>query len=124
MELVSTLICEDVLGNPAGRLSLYNVFGDLTADRFPASVRRLHVVTTWYSPSQTRSVIQVSIVSPGGEVIGTAISPATVASGYYTQISRFQDLIFPEPGEYRIQVQRDDRVICDWPLTVSGPEGE
>lgn len=120
--LIAVMICEDVLMNPSGRLSLYNVFQDLTADRFPAAFPRLHVVTTWHNPSpeQVQAVIQVGIVAPDGTPVGNAAATITVAPGaYHTQISRFRDLVLPTPGDYRIQVQRGSRQMCDLPLVVA-----
>lgn len=128
ISLVATIICEDVLANPSGRLTLYNVFHDLTADRFPALFPRLHVVTSWYAQyAQEREqteVIQVAVVAPDGTVIGGAAATIVVNPGaYHTQISRFQGLVLPVPGEYRVQVQQGSRLVGNLPLVVVGPEG-
>ena len=126
-DLIAVVVCEDVLANPSGRLTLYNLFQDLTADLFPAVFPRLHVVTTWYNPmpEPARAVIQAGIVAPDGTAIGNAAATITVApNAYHTQISRFQGLIFPVPGDYRVQVQRGSRQVCDLPLVVVAPEEE
>ena len=48
--LLSTLICEDLLTNPDGALSLYRaVFKRQISAVFPAQLRCLYVVTIWLS---------------------------------------------------------------------------
>lgn len=124
-DLIAVVICEDVLVNPSGRLTLYNIFQDLATDRFPAALPRLHVTTTWYNslPEQVQTVVQVGIVAPDGTLVGNAAVTITVAPGaYHTQISRFRDLVFPIPGNYQIQVQRGSRQMCNLPLMVAALE--
>ena len=71
LRLVSTTICDDVLQNPAGRLTLHAIFRDLHADAYPAEVVRLHAVTTWFNGAQAaREVIErVAITAPDGELV-------------------------------------------------------
>ncbi len=125
-EPVSVVVCEDVLANPSGRLTLYNLFRDLTADGFPATLPRLHVVTTWYNPQKDdgRALIRVAILAPDGSLVGDATATISVALGaYHTQVSRFRDLVLPEPGTYRVQVAQESRIVSDLPLTVIGTGG-
>lgn len=121
MNLVSTVVCEDVLANPAGRLTLYNTFRDLEADAFPARLTRFHVVTTWYNPEAVAAagVVRVAITAAGELLIGDAVAEVGVPpGGYHTQVSRFRDLLLPGPGPYRVQVQVGARVLSDLPLWV------
>lgn len=123
--LISTVICDDVMENAAGRLSLYAIFRDLWADKYPASVVRLHVVNTWFNAGDTnREIVErVAIVSPDGEtIVGEAAGTLVVLAGkYYTQINRFRSLVFPTPGVYRVQVQQDSELLRDIPLLLEGP---
>jgi hypothetical protein len=124
LALASVLLCEDVLMNPAGRLTLYNTYLDLGAADFPAVVVRLHVVTTWYNPGDALAefVVQVAIITPGDEetLVGDAAVTVQVAPGaYHTQVSRFRDLVLPFPGAYRVQVRTGTEVVSDLPLIVT-----
>jgi hypothetical protein len=126
-DLISLLVCEDVLLNPAGRLTLYNVFRDVTADRFPAFAPRFHVVSTWFNPGESPmdAVAQVSVVGPDGAVVGDAVSSMTIQPGaYYSWVARFRGLVFPEPGTYRVQVQCAGRQMSELLIIVKGEEEE
>ena len=128
LQLVSSVICDDVLLNAANRLSLYAVFRDLWADGFPARVVRLHVVTTWYNGDDVPGELieRVTIATPDGEtLVGESVTTVSVdAEAYHTQVSRFRDLTFPHPGAYRVQVQAGPRRRVDLPLVVVGPDPE
>ncbi|MGC8946368.1 MAG: DUF6941 family protein [Anaerolineae bacterium] len=121
-KLIAAIVCEDVLANPSGRLTLHNIFQDLTASGFPAAIERLHVVTVWHNPNEQEehTVLQVAIVSADGTPIGIAAVSFTIAPGaYHTQISRFQGLVLPGPGKYQVQVQRGSQMVCDLSLMVT-----
>jgi len=127
LSLVSVVICDDVLVNAAGRITLYAIFRDLWADTYPAEVVRLHITTTWLNTSQAdREVVErVVILSDGGDLVADAASTFTVCAGaYHSQISRFRALVFPEPGTYRVQVQAGPEVVADLPLFLVAPPTE
>ena len=127
LHLTSVVVCDDVLANGSGRLALYAVFRDLYADRFPAEVVRLHVVTTWLNqgPLDETVVERVAVLGPDEALIGDGAASFTVRAGrYHTQVSRFRDLVFPAPGAYRVAVQRGAEVAADLPLFLIAPEDE
>ena len=125
LQLVSVVVCDDVLVNVAGRVTLYSIFRDLFADAYPAGVVRLHVVTTWlnsaHADREVEVVERVAILSPDGvELVADAAATFTIAAGmYHSQISRFRDIVFPEPGTYRVQVQAGPEVVADLPLFLT-----
>jgi hypothetical protein len=124
MKLVSTIVCEDVLANPAGRLTLYNLFQDLEATSFPASLPRLHVVSTWHNPgeSSAQALVRVVVLAPDESLVGDAVATVSAAAGaYHTHISRFRELVLPSPGTYRVQIVHADQVVSDLPLAVIEP---
>ena len=127
LNLVSVVICDDVLVNVADRITLYSVFRDLYADGYPAQVVRLHVVTTWLNETSgaQQAVERVVILSPDGELVADVAAQFTLRPDtYHTQISRFRNLIFPVPGLYRVQVQRETEVVADLPLFLMAPPAE
>jgi hypothetical protein len=124
LKLISTVICDDVLRNPGGWLSLYSLFREVYADAYPTTLVRMHVVTTWLSESaQTHQVIQrVAILSPQGELVADQAATVDVGPGaYHTQITRFLDTVFLAAGTYRVQVQAGTDVVADLPLFLMTP---
>jgi hypothetical protein len=124
MKLISTVICDDVLRNPGGWLSLYTLFREVYADAYPTTLVRMHVVTTWLNESaQARQVIQrMAVLSPEGELVADQAATVDVGPGaYHTQITRFLDAVFVAPGTYRIQVQAGTDIVADLPLFLMTP---
>ena len=124
LRLISTVICDDVLRNPGGWLSLYTLFREVYADAHPTTLVRMHVVTTWLNEStQTRQVVQrVAILSPQGELVADQAAGLDVGPGaYHTQITRFLDTVFVVPGTYRVQVQAGTDIDADLPLFSMPP---
>jgi hypothetical protein len=127
LRLVSTIICDDVLRNPGGWLSLYTLFREVYADAYPTTLVRMHVVATWLNESaQAASVIQrVAVLSPDGELVADQAATIDVGPGaYHTQITRFLDTVFVVPGTYRVQVQAGTEIVADLPLFLMMPPGE
>jgi hypothetical protein len=119
LRLISTIICDDVLRNVGGWLSLYTLFREVYADAYPTTLVRMHVVTTWLNESaQAHQVIQrVAVLSPEGELGADQAATVDVGPGaYHTQITRFLDTVFVVPGAYRVQVQAGTEVVADLPL--------
>jgi hypothetical protein len=124
LKLISTIICDDVLRNPGGWLSLYTLFREVYADAYPTTLVRMHVVTTWLNESaRTRQVIQrVAVLSPEGELVADQAARFDVGPGaYHTQITRFLDTVFIAPGTYRVQVQAGTEIVADLPLFLMPP---
>jgi hypothetical protein len=124
LRLISAIICDDVLRNPGGWLSLYTLFREVYADVYPTTLVRMHVVTTWLNESaQTRQVVQrVAVLSPQGELVADQAATIGVGPGaYHTQITRFLDTIFAVPGTYRVQVQTGTEIVADLPLFSMPP---
>jgi hypothetical protein len=132
LKLISTVICDDVLRNPGGWLSLYTLFREVYADAYPTTLVRMHVVTTWLNESaRTRQVIQrVAVLSPEGELVADQAARFDVGPGaYHTQITRFLDTVFIAPGTYRVQVlrlrsgqvQAGTEIVADLPLFLMPP---
>lgn len=124
LRLISTVICDDVLRNPGGWLSLYTLFREVYAEVYPTTLVRMHVVVTWLNESaQTRQAIQrVAVLSPQGELVADQAATVDVGPGaYHTQITRFLDTVFVAPGTYRIQVQAGTEVVADLPLFSMPP---
>lgn len=127
LKLLSTAICDDVLRNPGGWLSLYSLFREVHADVYPTTLVRMHVVATWLNKSaRAESVIQrVAVLSPAGELVADQAATIDVGPGaYHTQITRFLDTVFVGPGTCRVQVQAGTEVVADLLLFLMSPPRE
>ena len=121
--LLSLCVCEDVLTNMAGRISLVNLFRDLYAERFPA-LARLNVVCTWLhedAPTREPFIQRIVWLAPD-RTTSIAESAETIWLGdttiQHTQVARFAPLALSVAGTYRFQVWLGPQVVCEMPLAV------
>ena len=119
--LTSSLLCEDVLPSRLidGRLTLYRTVFDLSAASFPARAYRLFGVNLWRG-GHGEYVDRTRIVTPSGRVAAEAEgSFAATPGGHHAQIFRFDDLWLPEPGEYALEVYRNEKLVLTYTIVVS-----
>lgn len=127
MRIAAVVPCENILSDPDGRTSLYNVFPVFRAANFPARASFTVTVVLLgeeedYSATKTRVVIADADGNPIGEANGTV--PALIPGTYYLQVVRFSDVVFPFPGRYRVESRVGSGEIHVTPFGVFGLEEE
>ena len=121
--LISTLLCEDVLSDAEGNLTIYRVFRRVVAGRFPALMRRLYVVTTWLGEGTVPQ--RTLILSPDkAEVLYDCAGLVQLTGDQQVPfVNRFQWLAWPAPGVYWLRVLSDQQPqLADIPIRVEGPD--
>ncbi len=124
--LTSSILCEDVLPSRLidDRLTLYRVLFDLTAASFPARAYRLFCVNLWRG-GHGEYVDRTRIVTPSGLVAAEAEAVFTAEPrGHHTQIYTFADLRLPEPGEYAVEIYRNEQLVLTYTIVVSESKEE
>ena len=102
--LISTLLCEDVLTDAEGNLTIYRVFRRVRDGRFPAVMRRLDVVTVWLGDGVVQQ--RVIILSPDkADVLYDCAGPVVLNGEQQVPfVNRFQWVVWPAPGVYWLRV--------------------
>lgn len=119
--LISTMVCEDVLSDAEGNLTIYRVFRRVTGGRFPAMMRRLDVVTAWLGEGEVQQ--RVMILSPDKTEALYDCAGQIVLNGEQQVpfVNRFQWLVWPAPGVYWLRVLSGQHpMIDDLPIRVEG----
>ena len=112
--LLSTLVCEDLLTNPDGALSLYRaVFKRQTSSLFPAQLRCLYVVTIWIGEGRIDQ--RVLILSPDKtDVLYDCFGKIELAGDQQVSFAnRFQWIVWPAPGTYWVRVLNGTQPVSD-----------
>jgi len=120
--LISTLLCEDVLSDAEGNLTIYRIFRRVIAGRFPAMMRRLYVVTTWLGEGAVQQ--RTLILSPDkAEVLYDCAGQVNLIGEQQVPfVNRFQWLAWPMPGVYWLRVLSDQQpLLADIPIRVECP---
>ena len=119
--LISTVVCEDVLSDAEGNLTIYRVFRRVIAGRFPAVMRRLYVVTTWLGEGTAQQ--RTLILSPDkAEALYDCAGQVNLMGDQQVPfVNRFQWLAWPAPGVYWLRVLNGQQpLLADIPIRVGG----
>lgn len=120
MELVLALVCDDARVDDQGKLHVQGAFNDLYAPGFPAKQDRmvLVLVLEWDRTDHGRYQFSVDLVGPDG-------SPSLTLRGHSDVDARtgdrppartrllmpLENVVFPEPGPYRLRVRMKGREV-------------
>jgi len=122
-QLVAAFLCADVLTNPGGRLSFYNLLLDVSADRYPTIVPYLVAVGVWMheAPEIQLCTTRVVMLNPHQDTVLAEATDRFSLGGEvvrHVSVHRFRDVLLPEPGAYRVQFVLDGVVVQDIPLVA------
>lgn len=135
MNILLGLVCDDAHQDREGRLHIRGQYLDLYAPGFPAKHDlTLVLILEWPRSDQGRYTFTVELAAPSGkpslrgegytEVVAT---DPTGPRARTTYIQPLEDVVFPEPGEYRFRVRvkgawHDGPVLHLWESTAPGAE--
>jgi hypothetical protein len=119
--LVSTLLCEDVLSDAEGNLTIYRVFRRVSAGRFPAMMRRLYVVTAWLGEGTVSQRVLILSADKTDVLYDCAGQIVLNGEQQVPFVNRFQWLVWPAPGVYWLRVLSGQQpLLDDIPIRVDG----
>lgn len=95
------VLSENVLADPEGRLTFYNLIPDgIRAPAFPGRLRRMAMMVRWNSPIPLRA--RAAFYAPDGTPLADAAGEIPV--GDFRWIALFRDVPLPVPGRYRLVI--------------------
>lgn len=123
LEIVYTIFCDDVRLEVGNKLSLMGVFHQIVVQQFPVSVMKFAVVSQWRGEGTHLSEVRILTADRQQPVVLAEPSPFQVSpGGVANTISFFFNVMFPAPGEYRVQTLVDSTLFDEQTLTVSAFE--
>jgi len=122
-QLVAAFLCADVLTNPGGRLSAYNILLDVSADRYPTMLPYLVAVGVWMheAPEVRLCTTRVVVLSPDRTVSLAEAADRFSLGGEvvrHVSVHRFRNVLLPEAGVYRVQFLLGTEIVQDIPLVA------
>jgi hypothetical protein len=120
LDLVYTLLCDDVRLEVGNKLSLMGVFQNIMVDRLPVTLFKFAVVNHWKGSGNYLS--EVRILSPDRQqpVVVSQPTPFELGqSGFADNISFFVNVTFPSSGQYWVQTLIDSSLFDEQPLIVA-----
>ncbi len=125
LELVYTLLCDDVRLEVGNKLSLMGVFEHITVPQLPFALIKFAVVNHWRGEGSYQS--EVRILTPDRQQFLAASQPTRInipPGGFAGNISFFVNITFPVTGQYWIQTLIDSSLFNEQPLVVSDARQE
>ena len=101
LQLVYTLLCDDVRLEMGNKISLMGVFQNIMVERLPVSIIKFAVVNHWRGEGQHQT--EVRIMSPNREGLIVTSQPTHLElsqGGFTDNVSFFVNVVFQNPGTY------------------------
>lgn len=119
LQLVYTLLCDDVRLEMGNKISLMGVFQNIMVERLPVSIIKFAVVNHWRGDGQHQT--EVRIMSPNREALIVTSQPTQLElaqGGFTDNVSFFVNVVFQNPGTYWVQTFANSILLEEVPLIV------
>ncbi len=120
-DLQFSVLCDDVRREENGKFILIGLFEAINTRTFPATHASLFVVNRWCKGEGTFTQ-KIRIVNTKDESIvfqtEEQVFELADIDRHHTLISRFNNLIFPNPGKYRVAVFLDKDLVLSYPIML------
>ncbi len=120
LQLVYTLLCDDVRLEMGNKVSLMGVFQNIMVEKLPVSLIKFAVVNHWRGKGNYDT--EVRILSPDKENLVVTSQPTAVdlsPGGFTDNVSFFVNVVFPTAGTYWVQTLAQEEVLDEFPLIVT-----
>jgi hypothetical protein len=122
-----SVLCDDVRQENNGKFMLIGLFEAISAKKFPATHQTLFVANRWCKGEGTFTQM-IRIVNPRDKSIIFQTDDQVFELGdidrHHTLISRFNNLVFPEPGKYWVEILLDKELLLNYPILLKEVTGE
>ncbi|MDO8525534.1 MAG: hypothetical protein Q7S07_03495 [Candidatus Omnitrophota bacterium] len=120
-----SVLCDDVRREDNGKFILIGLFEAINAKVFPATHPALFVANRWCKGSDEFTQ-KIRIVNPkDNSVIFQTDEQAFELSDidrHHTLISKINNLIFPSPGKYWVEILLDGELVINYPIILKEAE--
>lgn len=120
LQLLYTLLCDDVRIEMGNKISLMGVFQNIMVEKLPVSLIKFAVINHWRGEGNHQT--EVRIVSPDKQNLVVTSQPTSIEltpGGYTDNVSFFVNVVFPAAGTYWVQTIADTVVLEELPLIVT-----
>lgn len=120
LQLVYTLLCDDVRLEMGNKISLMGVFQNIMVEKLPISLIKFAVVNHWRGNGSHQT--EVRIISPDKTNLVVTSQPTHIElapGGFTDNVSFFVNVVFPTAGTYWVQTLADTQLMEEFPLIVT-----
>ncbi|HEX8288761.1 MAG TPA: hypothetical protein VF556_12230 [Pyrinomonadaceae bacterium] len=120
LQLVYTLLCDDVRLEMGNKISLMGVFQNIMVEKLPVSLIKFAVVNHWRGNGNHQT--EVRILSPDKNNLIVTSQPTGIElapGGFTDNVSFFVNVVFSTPGTYWVQTIANAIVVEEFPLIIT-----
>jgi hypothetical protein len=120
LQLVYTLLCDDVRLEMGNKISLMGVFQNIMVERLPVSLIKFAVVNHWRGNGDHQT--EVRIISPDKTNLVVTSQPTHIQlapGGFTDNVSFFVNVVFSTAGTYWVQTFANTVLLEEFPLIVT-----
>ncbi|MBX7171870.1 MAG: hypothetical protein K1X72_12990 [Pyrinomonadaceae bacterium] len=119
LQLVYTLLCDDVRLEMGNKISLMGVFQNIMVERLPISIIKFAVVNHWRGEGVHQAEVRILSPDKGNLVVTSQPTQLELATGGFTDnVSFFVNVVFPQSGTYWVQTFANSMLLEEIPLIV------
>lgn len=121
-DLQFSIICDSIRREDNGKLMFLGIFEVIGARTFPAKHHELFIANRWIKGAgKFREKTRIVNSRDNRTVVETneVLFELRDIEAAHTVISRMLNIVFPEPGKYRVEVLLDGEILRYYPVIVA-----
>ncbi|MFH1783092.1 MAG: hypothetical protein ABH848_05705 [Candidatus Omnitrophota bacterium] len=123
-DLQFSIVCDSIRREDNGKLMFIGIFEVIGAKKFPARHHQLFIANRWIKGSGTFTE-KTRIVSLKDNKVLVETKEVTfelkTMEASHTVISKFVNVMFPEPGKYQVEVLLNGNILRFYPIILAQP---
>lgn len=120
LNLVYTLLCDDVRIEMGNKISLMGIFQNIMVEKLPVSLIKFAVINHWRGEGDHETEVRILSPDRANLVVTSQPTPIALSAGGFTDnVSFFINVVFPQAGTYWVQTLCDTQVMDEFPLIVT-----
>jgi hypothetical protein len=120
LNLIYTLLCDDVRIEMGNKISLMGIFQNIMVEKLPVSLVKFAVINHWRGDGNHSTEVRIMSPDKMNLVVTSQPTPIELAAGGFTDnVSFFMNVVFPTAGTYWVQTLADSSLIDEFPLIVT-----
>ena len=121
-DLQFSIVCDSIRREDNGKLMLIGIFEVIGAKDFPAKHHELFIANRWIKGSgRFREKTRVINIKDNKMLVETKEVEFELKNmdSAHTVISKFLNIVFPEPGKYQVEILLNSEVVRYYPIIVA-----
>jgi hypothetical protein len=120
LNLIYTLLCDDVRIEMGNKISLMGIFQNIMVEKLPVSLVKFAIINHWRGEGNHSTEVRIMSPDKLNLVVTSQPTPIELATGGFTDnVSFFMNVVFPTAGTYWVQTLADSSLVDEFPLIVT-----